>query len=242
MIHLIYAFIGLVLAGAINWLADVLPVRSGVMKPGDVSRAPGPAGWLALTQRLFPAGRAYPVRRRYLTVELGMVAIFAILPLLIPNRLDLAVNGFYIAVLILVIVTDLEHRLIFNIVTYPMTLIAIGLAFVVGDNQPTSALLGALTGFLIFYLFYWVGQIAFGPGALGFGDVSLALMMGAMLGLHRIVFALVLGILFGGAVSLILIVTRQITMRSRTAYGPYLAVAGILMLIWGIRVLDWYLA
>ena len=67
-------------------------------------------------------------------------------------------------------------------------------------------------------------------------------MMGAMLGLHRIVFALILGILIGGVISLLLILTRQITMRSRTAYGPYLAVAGILMLIWGIRVLDWYLA
>ena len=242
MIHLIYAFVGLILAGVINWLGDILPVRSGVMKATDVQRAPGPAGWLAVTQPLFPGGRDFPVRRRYLYVEIGMVATFVILPFLISEPIDLAINSFFIAVLVLVIVTDLEHRLIFNVVTYPMTLLAIGLAFIATDNDPLPALLGAITGFLIFYIFYWIGQIAFGPGALGFGDVSLAMMMGAMLGLHRIVFALVLGILIGGLVSLLLIITRQITMRSRTAYGPYLAVGGILMLIWGIQVLDWYLA
>ena len=135
MIHLIYAFVGLILAGVVNWLADLLPVRAGVMQREAVVRAPGPAGWLALTQALFPHGRDYPIRRRCLAVELGMMASYAILPLLIADRLDLAVNSLYIAVLILIIVTDLEHRLIFNIVTYPMTLIAIGLAFV-GRRQP----------------------------------------------------------------------------------------------------------
>lgn len=61
-----------------------------------------------------------------------------------------------------------------------------------------------------------------------------------MLGLHRIIFALVFAILLGGVVSLLLIVSGRFSLRSRVAYGPFLAIAGLVMIGWGMAFLAWY--
>ncbi len=247
MQHLIFALYGLLMGGLINALADALPQRAGWKAPHCLGcgHRHRPVAWLAISRWLVHRGRCpacdRPESRRGLAVELGTAALFALLPALIPGWSNLMVNSLYIAVLILIIVTDLEHRLIFNVVTLPATLFAVGAALLVTDNNWYLALGGAVVGFLVFYFFYWVGQLLFGPGALGFGDVTLSMTMGAMLGLHRIIFALILGILIGGVVSAGLLLARRTKMRQRTAYGPYLAVAGIVMLIWGIQVLDWYI-
>jgi leader peptidase (prepilin peptidase)/N-methyltransferase len=247
MLTLLLVILGLLLGGIVNWLADQLPQRAGLRRPAcpRCAHVYGPAGWLGLGRRLLLRGACpqcgLPTRRRVLFVELGLMVIFGSLPFLISELPNLLINALYIAVLVLVIVTDLEHRLIFHVVTFPVTAWALVGAFLVSDNNFGLALGGAALGFGVFYAFYWFGRLVFGPGALGFGDVTLSMMMGAMLGLHRIPFALVLGIFIGGIVSLLFLVTRRAGMRTKTAYGPYLAVAGIVMLIWGLPFLDWYL-
>jgi hypothetical protein len=55
-------------------------------------------------------------------------------------------------------------------------------------------------------------------------------------------FALTLGIVIGGVVSLLLLVTRLVKRGDYLPYGQYLAAGGIIMLIWGVQVVDWYLA
>jgi leader peptidase (prepilin peptidase)/N-methyltransferase len=65
--------------------------------------------------------------------------------------------------------------------------------------------------------------------------------MGAMLGFQRGIFALVLGVLLGGAWSLIGLLTRRMTRHSYFAYGPFLAVGGLVMIYLGNAFLDWYI-
>jgi leader peptidase (prepilin peptidase)/N-methyltransferase len=171
------------------------------------------------------------------------MALFALLPTQIPEPTDLGVDSIYIGILILVIVIDLEHRLILNVVTFPATALALGGSVIVTQRENTLplALVGAITGFVLFYMVYQGGQLLFGPGALGYGDVKLAMAMGAMLGFHRILFALMLAIVLGGLISAaILFVNRRVNRRTYLPYGQYLAIAGILMLIWGVRVFEWY--
>jgi leader peptidase (prepilin peptidase)/N-methyltransferase len=65
--------------------------------------------------------------------------------------------------------------------------------------------------------------------------------LGAMLGFPYVVFALVLGIMLGGLISFGLIVSGRLSMRSYVAYGPFLAMAGIITVVWGQQILSWYL-
>lgn len=249
MLNVIFALIGLVVGILINALADVLPERRPLQVPHcpQCDAAYRPIHWSAVMRRLTgqrqcpQCGR--PEQIRPVLVEVGTLLLFALLPSLIPNPVNLVVNSLYIAILILVIVIDLEHRLILNVVTFPALVLAlVGSVLVTGEeNSFWLAVLGAAAGFIFFYIAYWIGQFLFGPGALGYGDVKLALVMGAMLGFHRILFALILAILLGGVVSLLLLLSRRFSRNAYLPYGQYLALAGIVMLIWGVQVVEWYM-
>ncbi len=167
---------------------------------------------------------------------------FACLPLFIGDPIVLVVDAAYIAILLLIIVIDLEHRLILNVVVYPATLLALGGSLLLPPRENTlpAALAGAVVGFALFYALYWLGGRLFGRGALGFGDVKLAMLLGAMLGFHRILYVLVLAIVLGGAVSILLLLAGRAGRRTYLPYGQYLAIAGIVMLIWGSAIMAWY--
>jgi leader peptidase (prepilin peptidase) / N-methyltransferase len=245
---LLYAFVGLLVGGLLNVLADELPRREGLRRPHcpQCDYVYGPGGWLAIGRLL--SGRrncpqcGLPLRWRLLLVEVATMVAFALLTLLFDNPLSLLLYSYHVAVLILVIVIDLEHRLILHAVTFPSTVVALAGSYFLedGSNSLISAALGMVTGFLIFYALYLIGRRLFGPGALGFGDVTLSMTLGAMLGLHRILFALVFAILLGGVISLLLIVSGRFSLRSRVAYGPFLAIAGLVMIGWGMEFLAWY--
>jgi leader peptidase (prepilin peptidase)/N-methyltransferase len=175
-------------------------------------------------------------------VEVGTAVLFAFLPSLIPEPRNLIVNSFYIAVLILVIVIDLEHKLILNVVTFPATAVALAASFIVTRDQNSILLAtaGAVLGLVIGYILYGFGALVSGTGAFGLGDVKLAMAMGAMLGLHRIPFALIMGIVLGGMVTLFLLMARLVSRRDALPYGQYLATGGIIMLIWGVQIFNWY--
>lgn len=184
-------------------------------------------------------------RKRPFFLELICIILFASLPLLIPLTNNLIVNTIHIAILILIMVVDLENKAVFGIVIYP----AIGLALL-GSNFVTPeentlylSLAGAASGFVIFWLLYKLAQGIYGKesGALGFGDVQISMLMGAMLGFHRIFFALILAMFLGGVISLfILIGSRHVGRRTALPYGQYLTFSAIILLIWGAAYYQYY--
>ena len=236
---------GLLVGGLINVLADDLPARVRPRRPHcpQCGHVYGPTGWLAIGRRL--SGGACPecglaTRRRTLLVELGTALTFALLPWFIAPTIDLVIYSFYVAVLILVIIIDIEHRLILHVVTAPGTLLALVASLPLTQNSILLALVGAALGFILFFLAFLLGRRLFGPGALGFGDVMLSMMLGAMLGL-QVIFALILAVLLGGLYGLLGLLSGRLGRGAYFAYGPFLALAGIAMIIWGAQFLDWYL-
>lgn len=247
--HLIFLLLGFLVGVVINALADALPKRRG-LKPPHCPHCDfryGPA-YRSVTMRWLLGIRRcpkchQPVSWRGPAVEISTALLFALLPAVFDVWSNLLINALYIAVLILIIVIDLEHRLILDVVTLPMTGLALLLSMVLTNDQNNIALafVGAITGYLLFLFAYWFGKMMFGPGALGYGDVKLALLMGAMLGFHRIIFALILGILLGGVISAILLASRRFSRDQFLPYGQYLALGGIIMLLWGVQFVAWYI-
>jgi len=226
MLNLIFFVIGLLAAVLINTLADYLPSSHTPLRPQWHTW-----GWSQ--------------RKRPLLVFIFTPLVLGSLPFFLENVVDTAVNSFHISVLILIIVTDLEHKLIFDVVTIPAAVIALLTSLVVSpaENNIRLAVVGAIAGYAIFYLLYWVAQLIYGPGrgALGAGDVKLAMLMGAMLGFHRIFFALILGIFLGGIFSLLLLLSRRVNRETALPYGQYLALGAIIMLIWGAQYVQQFL-
>ena len=250
MLNVLFGLIGLLVGGLLNVLADDLPRRERPSAPHcpnpECDHVYGPAGWLALGRRLQGGGRCPACgqmpRRRWAWVEGGTAVLFACLPWLIDTPITLAVYALFIAVLILIIIIDLENRLILDVVTLPMTLLALLFSLVLPGINFISALLGAVLGLALFLMIYGVAKVTFGPGAIGQGDIKLAMLMGAMLGVPHILIALMMGIFLGGIISAVLLGARLVTRDAYLPYGQYLAIAAIVMLLWGQAITDWLLA
>lgn len=158
----------------------------------------------------------------------------AIIKEMAENHTAVWLTGIYILVLIVILLIDLRQRRIMNMITLPTTALALLVGLVGGRESFILTLLGAAAGFLFFYLLYWFGRRLYGPGALGFGDVKLAMLLGAMLGLPSIWPTLALGILLAGLASILLLLFGRAGLRTSLPFGVFLSTAGIMTLVWTI--------
>jgi leader peptidase (prepilin peptidase)/N-methyltransferase len=130
------------------------------------------------------------------------------------------------AVLVVLAVIDLEHRVIPNVIVLPAALLTLVAQVAIAPSKWLSYL-GAAAGAGLFFL---VLSLIFRDG-LGMGDVKLALLIGAALGSH-VLTGLVLGSLAGSAVAIYLLATKGVAARKMTiAFGPYLAAGAIAVLL-----------
>jgi leader peptidase (prepilin peptidase)/N-methyltransferase len=243
----VFILAGFLAGGIINILADDLPLRRRPRLPRceeTGERLPAHL-WLGTIRRLVTGGRCpgcgRPEGWRPVIVEVATAATFGLVWVLKGGWSPrLAITAIYFAVFILIFVTDMEHRLILHIVTFPSIVFAL-LASPV-TVTPMSALLGAAVGFGLFSLIYLLGSWIFGSGAMGFGDVTLATLIGAAVGLPTVIVALLSGILAGGAITLLLLATRLRRLRSKVPYGPFLLAGAAIGLLWGPQIVTWYLS
>lgn len=238
------AALGWISAGLVRYLADVLPIHRKLAPPTcPACQARKPF----LRSLLWPAacpGCGYRRAGGELILRLAMTLAAIGLALAPPAGLGLA-GGFLLLVYFsLVVLIDLERRLVLHPVSLAGALLALGVGLARRDALAT--LLGGLAGFAIMLGFYFLGSTftrlmsrwkgwSIGEEALGFGDVILSGVLGLMLGWPGILAGLTLGIALGGLTSLAFLagmaLTRQYRAFTAIPYGPFL-VAGAAALIY----------
>jgi leader peptidase (prepilin peptidase)/N-methyltransferase len=182
------------------------------------------------------------------------VSLATLLALFPPAKLGTWLGLALVAYLGLVVIVDIEHRLIMH--TVSLAGAVLGLVTGTVQHGLIATLIGGATGagiMLIFYLFgllfarYRARKLGADDGeeALGFGDVTISAVLGLMLGWPLILAGLVFGILAGGIGSLLMIIIlvalrRYQAMSVFTAYGPYL-VLGAALLIFFPQTLNLFL-
>ena len=146
----------------------------------------------------------------------------------------LVIHCFWLAVFVEVVVFDLKHRLILNRVTYPAVVVALGLSFV----SPGLSIGAAVAGAAAIGLFFFILNIL-SRGGIGLGDAKLGCVIGAVCGisgdLNHIgaLYAVIYGILLGGAVSVVLLALRLRGMKDPIPYGPFLCAGAAIILFHG---------
>lgn len=205
------------LAGQLaNWAADALPQR--VMRPA------------ATDDGSAPEERNH--KRRRLAVQIGLALLFGLLAVRYGHDpAMLAVSFAYAWLLTTVLVIDLETRRVLNIMLLPGAIFALAVAWALGAPGIPSALAGGLTAFVLFWGLYILGRILFGRGALGFGDVKLAGVIGLMTGYPDVMRALMIGVVLGAVAAIVLLASRRAGWKSTSAYAPYLAL-GAMLAMW----------
>ncbi|MDQ7028517.1 MAG: A24 family peptidase [Ardenticatenia bacterium] len=145
-----------------------------------------------------------------------------------PSPVEALAVSLYSSVLLLILIVDLETRLIPHVLIYPATFIALIGSTVDPRLTPQSALLGGVVGFVIFYAVAWLTR-----GGIGWGDVNLAAFVGCITGFPDVLTGLTVGILLGGLISLGLLVSRRVPRNTFIPYGPFLCLGGWYAMMWG---------
>ncbi len=137
--------------------------------------------------------------------------------------------------LLLIAVIDLEHSLVPNVLVLAGLAQALAFDLILPRSNLKGALLGASFGGGVFLILAIVGR-----GALGPGDVKLAVLIGMLTGFPWVVQALTLGILIGGLAAAILLVTRVRGPKQYIPYAPYLVAGCLSTLLFGQRIAEWF--
>lgn len=248
----------------LNHAADVLPRRAGLARrPAcpqcGVERAP--VAWSAvaayLSGRQYCLGCGRPVALRSVLVELLVPLLFVFLLGRYGLSLQLGWLLLYTAALILITVIDLEHKLILHVVILPAIVLAIVGGFFNDDFSWRRALLGGAFGFAFVWGLFWLAPRLTGllqrllrretrEVPFGFGDVTLGAFIGLITGLPAAVFALLGGILLAGVGALVFLIVQGVIRRryslfTAIPYGPFLAIAGWVVMVWSEEIMNWYL-
>ncbi len=148
---------------------------------------------------------------------------------------------FILSVLIVVFIIDWKHYLILDKVIFPMTVLLLISQATIGwylDNRVfsklfISSLLGAVAGFVPFYLLWKLS----GGKWMGLGDAKFGLFLGAALGWPAIYLAYMLSFFVGTAIALPLLLSGKKELSGKLPFGTFLAIATILVLWAG----DWFM-
>jgi leader peptidase (prepilin peptidase)/N-methyltransferase len=149
--------------------------------------------------------------------------------------------------LVALTVIDIDHQLLPDGITLPLMwlglLIALGGA-AEGTSLPPdlrSSLLGAVFGYLSLWTVYHAFKLVTGKEGMGYGDFKLLAALGAWLGWQALPLVILLSAASGAVIGIAMIVLRG---RDRTIpipFGPYLAIAGWIALMWGDQIVGSYL-
>lgn len=136
---------------------------------------------------------------------------------------------------------DFDHQLLPDAITLPMLWAGLLFSLLPGQVTPADAIIGAAAGYLSLWSVFWLFKLATGKDGMGYGDFKLLAMLGAWLGWQALPAVILISAFVGAAVGIVLIVLQRLGREVPIPFGPYLAAAGWIALLWGDDINRMYL-
>lgn len=186
------------------------------------------------------------ISAQYPLVEAGTALTFAF----VYNQFGLAPETLFLCIiscfLIVIAVYDFKHFIIPDKVVFPG--IGVALVFALFQDFSNSCVLSwncatvsGLAGVAIIAGFFLTQYVISQGKWIGFGDVKFGILLGLAVGLTNSVVLLFMAYTVGAIFGVMLISLGKKELTSKMPFGTFLAVAGLLTLVWGTRIADWYL-
>lgn len=194
-----------------------------------------------------PKGMAVEIKRMLVVVITAAVFIL----LFIKYRLtaDFVFFAYLLSILVIMVFVDIETKTISN------GLVLAGLAGsiaafiynmflplkIYGGEEWWEPLLGLLPGSGLLFLIALLGAIVYkNDEVMGMGDVKIFAPVGVFLGWKMCAMALIISMFLGGLTSILLIILRIKKRKDTIPFGPFIAVATFIVIMWGQDIWSWY--
>lgn len=182
-----------------------------------------------------------PFSPRYFLVEL----LSAILTAFVVHHFGLTVQaGFAILLtwaLIVLTFIDLDHQLLPDDIVLPILWLGLGLSILQIYTNPVDSIIGAIGGYLVFWCVFHVFRILTGKEGMGHGDFKLMALLGAWLGWQYLPLIVLISTLVGSIIGITIMIARKAKSDLAIPFGPYIAIAGWIALLWGDELNRLYL-
>jgi leader peptidase (prepilin peptidase)/N-methyltransferase len=138
--------------------------------------------------------------------------------------------------LIVLSLIDFDHKLLPDSIIYPFLWGGLILSLFGLFTDPNSAIIGAAAGYLSLWSIFQLFKILTGKEGMGYGDFKLLALFGAWQGWQYLLQIILLSSLVGAAVGILLVLFRGHDRSIPIPFGPYLATAGWISLLWGKEI------
>ncbi len=196
--------------------------------------------WLLLRGKC--RGCNAPISARYPFVELltGVMA-FLVAQQLPAGPWGFAVIAFTFALVALAFI-DLDTQLLPDSLTLPLMWGGIFCALMRwSPHSLQDAIIGAMAGYMVLWSLYWSFKLFTGKEGMGYGDFKLLAALGAWLGWQMLPMVVLCSSLFGAIFGIIQLRLAGEDHQTPFSFGPYLAIAGWVAMLWGDKINTWYL-
>jgi len=181
------------------------------------------------------------ISSRYPLIEL----FTALLSMLVAWKLGFGWQSSFAIILtwVLIVLTfiDIDHQLLPDDITLPVLWLGLGLNVFGVFTDIVSAVIGGMAGYLSLWLIYHLFRIITGKEGMGYGDFKLFALFGAWFGWQQLPLIILLSSLVGTVIGLTMIILLGRDRQLPIPFGPYLAGAGWIAMLWGNDIVKLYL-
>lgn len=143
--------------------------------------------------------------------------------------------------LIALIFIDIDHMLLPDQITLPLVWLALVASCFELTISPEQAIIGAAVGYLSLWSVFWLFKLLTGKDGMGYGDFKLLAIFGALLSWQAILTIVLLSSVVGAIIGSLQLAIQGKDNSTPIPFGPYLAIAGWLTLLYGEALQTWYL-
>lgn len=136
---------------------------------------------------------------------------------------------------------DFDHKLLPDDIVIPTLWLGLGLSLFAVFTKPSDAILGAIIGYLVFWVVFQIFLRLTGKEGMGYGDFKLMALMGAWLGWSYLPQIILISTILGSIVGIALMASKKASRELAIPFGPYIALAGWLAMIYGDQINQAYL-
>ncbi|MFK3977341.1 prepilin peptidase [Shewanella vesiculosa] len=197
-------------------------------------------GWLMLGGKC--ADCKTRISSRYPIIELLTGLLVAVLAWHFGPTWQFVYASILTFVLVALTGIDLDEMLLPDQLTLPILWLGLIINLKGIYTSPEDAIIGAAAGYLSLWSVFWLFKLVTGKEGMGYGDFKLLAVFGAWLGWQMLPLIILLSSLVGAVVGISMIITKQINKGNPIPFGPYIAAAGWIALVWGHDILNWYLS